>query len=62
MNVREDFAESVPAYLASRYHCDRLCPYTLDYIERTIPNRLAYLDAVLDDHGRMCPLVSADCP
>ena len=60
-NHREDFAETMSAYLASRYHRERFYPAVIAHIERTIPNRLAYLDSILDDHGRMCPLVDDDC-
>lgn len=42
--LREDIAESILMWFAVTYHADRLPPDMVDTIERTIPNRLDYLD------------------
>jgi hypothetical protein len=43
--VREDLAESYVAYVAVRYRSARISPTDVDKIMRTIPNRIAFLDA-----------------
>ena len=48
---REDIAESYLPYFAVRYRPERISPSTLQTILRTIPNRMAYFDALsLDMH------------
>ena len=46
---REDMAESLSAWFIARYAIDRMPHETLRTIYRTIPNRLAYFDALLLD-------------
>lgn len=43
--LREDVAETIPAYLLYRHRSDRLNPDLIAMIQRLIPNRIAYLDA-----------------
>jgi len=47
--MREDVAESVVPYLAVRCRADRISVSLRDTILNTIPNRIAYLDALMLD-------------
>lgn len=42
----EDMAESFVAWVAARYRSDRISASVLDTIQATIPNRLAFFDAL----------------
>jgi hypothetical protein len=44
--TREDLAETFVPYLAVRYRPDRISTSMAEVIERTIPNRIAYLDGL----------------
>ena len=44
--TREDVAETIGPYLAVRFRRDRIDDATADTIDRTVPNRLRYLDCV----------------
>ena len=44
--AREDVAESVLTWLAVRYRASRIDPAQIAKIQQTIPNRLAYFDAL----------------
>jgi hypothetical protein len=49
----EDVAESFVAYLAVRYHRDRLDDSVAAQIEKAIPKRIAYFDAQGFDSGQL---------